>query len=154
MVGRISRPTDPRAYVDLEILVESIVQAFKDEINNVEGIDVINEGEAGFKGATEVWVVPSQMRPETSSTTSLKWSASIFVILANSQEGATLAELRKKAYQVYNELAKDVTHGGTCWATFPRLFHPGYMSFSPEHMFVGVLMSYDAQFFQKYINDS
>jgi len=150
----MSRPADPRAYVDLEILIESIVQAFKNEINNVEGIDVINEGEAGFKGGTEIWVVPSQMRPEMSSTSSLKWSSTIFVILANSQDGATLSELRKKAYQVYNELAKDPTHGGTAWAAFPRLFHPGYMSFSPEQMFVGVLMSYDVQFFQKYINDS
>jgi len=142
------------AYISLETLVESIVQAFKEEINNVDGIDLINEGEIGFQGGTEVWVVPSQARPTMSSTTSIKWSQTIYVILANSQEGATLSELRKKAYQIYNELAKDPTHGGTAWATFPRLFHPGYMSFSPEQLFVGVLMSYDAQFFQKYINDS
>jgi len=150
----MSSPADPRAYISLETLVENIVQAFKDEIGTVEGIDLVNEGEIGFQGGTEVWVIPGQMRPETSSTTSLKWRATIYVILANSQEGATLSELRKKAYQVYNELAKDPTHGGTAWVTFPRLFHPGYMSFSPEQLFVGVLMSYDAQFFQKYINDS
>jgi len=152
----MSRPADPREYVDLETLVESIVEAIKSEIENVDGIDIINEGETPYDGSyvTGAWVVPGQMRSEISSATSIRWRATIYVILVNAQEGATLAELRKKAYQVFNELAKDPTHGGTAWVTFPRLFHPGYMAFDAETMFVGVLMSYEAEFFQKFINDS
>ena len=149
----MSGPSDPRAFIDLDKLVEPIVEAFKNEIKNIEGIDAINEGEQGYKEVTEAWVVPGQMRPEMSSMSSVKWRVTIYVILANSEEGATLPQLRKKAYEVFNELAKDPTHGGKAWATFPRLFHPGYMS-DGERVFVGVLLTYEVEFYQKYINDS
>lgn len=142
-------------YVDLELLVEGIIAKFKEEISTVEGIDIVNEGELPYDGTyvTGAWVVPGQMRGELSNTSSLRWRMTLYIIMVNSQEGATLADLRKKAYEVYNELAKDPTHDNVCWVSIPRLFHPGYMAYG-ENMFVGVLMSYEVTFFQKFINDA
>lgn len=146
-------PSDPQAYIDLEELVEPIVQAFKDELEEIKDFDTINEGELGYQNGIEAWVVPGQMRPEISSTTSLKWRATIYVIVSNSEKDATLPDLRKIAFKAFNQLAKDPTHGGTAWATFPRLFHPGFMT-DGQRTFVGVLMVYEVDFYQKYINNS
>jgi len=143
-------------YVNLEDLIEPVIAQFKSEIKNVSGIDIINEGEEPYDGQydTGVWVVPGQMRGELSNTASLRWRMTLYVIMVNSQEGATLSELRGKAYEVYNELAKDPKHNDTCWVSIPRLFHPGYMQFTDERLFVGVLMSYEVTFYQRFINDS
>lgn len=152
----MSGPSDPQAYVGLETLVEAIVTAFKTEAANVDGIDTISEGEdigQYEEGITAVWVIPGQGRADMSSTSSLRWNWRIYVILLSSEEDAELADLRSKAYELFDEFAKDYTKDGSCWATFPRIFHPGYMVID-NLQYVGVLMQYDAVFYQKWINDS
>jgi len=152
----MSGPSDPQAYISLETLVEDIVQAFKDALVNIDDIDDISEGEnVGEYGAgtTAVWVVPGQGRATMSSTSSIKWQLQIYVILLSSEENAKLSDLRSKGYEIFDEYAKDYTRDGTCWAAFPRLFHPGYMLVD-NLQYVGVLMQYEAVFYQKWINAS
>lgn len=152
----MSGPSNPQAYISLETLIEDVVQAFKDALENIDGIDDISEGETVGEygaGTTAVWVIPGQGRAIMSSTSSVEWKLQMYVILLSSEEGAKLSDLRSKGYEIFDEFAKDYTKNGTCWAAFPRLFHPGYMLVD-NLQYVGVLMQYEVVFYQQWINDS
>jgi len=140
--------TDP--YVDLESLYEPIIEAYKQELADLEIFDKISEGEDLYEqGKIEAWIIPGRDRVESAGMHMLRHYLEMNIIIFSSAENATQAELRKFGHQVYNKLMEDITHGETCMWALPILFHPGYMNLG-DIMTVGVLIQHICHFTQFY----
>jgi len=140
--------SDP--YINLETLYEPLIEAYKQELEALEIFDKISEGEDLYEeGKLEAWVIPGRDRIESAGMHMLRHYLEINIIIFNSAENSTQAELRKVGHQAYDKLMEDVTHGGTCMWALPALFHPGYMNMG-DILTVGVLIQHICHFTQFY----
>ena len=140
--------SDP--YVKLEDLYEPIVEAFKNELDELGIFDKISEGEELYtEGTTEVWVVPGRDRVESAGMHMLRHFMELNVIIFNSSEDVTQPDLRTQGQKAYDKLMEDITHGGTCHWALPTLFHPGYMQVGGL-LTVGTLIQFSCHFEQFY----
>lgn len=137
-------------YVNLKDLYEPIVEAFKDELGELDIFDKISEGEGLYiEGTTEVWVIPGRDRIESAGMQMFRHYMEMNVIIFNSSEDVKQPDLRAQGQQAYDKLMEDITHGGTCHWAFPTLFHPGYMQVGGL-LTVGVLIQFMCHFEQFY----
>lgn len=140
--------SDP--YVPLADIYEPIIEAFKEELENMDVFDRVSEGEELYDlMLKEAWVVPGRDRIESGGMHMLRHFLELNVIIFNSAEDAKQPELRALGEQAYDALLADITHGGTCHWALPTLFHPGYVQMSGATV-VGVLMQFNVNFEQFY----
>lgn len=140
--------SDP--YVSLATLYEPIIEAFKDELEDMDKFDRVSEGENLYELMTqEAWVVPGRTRIESGGMHMLRHYLELNVIIFNSDEDTTQATLRELGEKAYDALMADITHGGTCHWALPTLFHPGYVQMSSMTV-VGVLIQFQVHFEQFY----
>lgn len=137
-------------YVDV---VEPVVTKFHDEIEAMNIFDVIDEGDedpsVSYNGL-RASIFPGEDIIESVGMAQLKHTFPIYVILSNFDEKKKPSELRKALAPVYDTLMADITHGGTAWKCFPKIWHAGLMVWPSGQRLVGVLSKWEAVVMQKY----
>lgn len=139
-----------KSYTDMEKLVESIVQTFKDELDEVAGIDEVTEGEQPYEGAgTIAWVIPSTSRIISSHRARLQHEMLIYQTLLSSVPSMTLSDMRRIGEAAYDRLMQDITHDRACTSCLPVLWHPGFVRIG-SLSYVGIQSRWTAKLLQEY----
>lgn len=136
-------------YPTMDLVVENIVEQFKDELSAVTDLDDINEGDSIYPGeGTVAWVIPGASRISSSQRARLNHDMTVYVNLLSSKI-ATFAQMRDIAQDIYDTLMEDITHDQTCTACLPLSWHPGFVNYG-EQSIVGVQMMWNARVQQSY----
>ena len=131
-------------------IVEKIIEAFKDEIFDVPGIDDISEGEEIYSGeGTVAWVIPGPSSIESVARARLQHTMTVYMNLLSSSTTMTLAEMRTIGEAAYDALMQDITHDQSCTVCLPRLWHPGFLKFG-DLSYLGILSNWEARILQSY----
>ncbi len=131
-------------------IVEKIIDAFKDEISDVPGIDDISEGEEIYRGeGTVAWVIPGPDSIESIARARLQHTMTVYMNLLSSSTTMTLAEMRKIGEAAYDALMQDITHNQSCTICLPQLWHPGFLQFG-ELSYLGILSNWEARVLHRY----
>jgi len=139
-----------KEWTSMEDIVEKIVEAFKDEIFDVPGIDDISEGEEIYSGeGTVAWVIPGPDSIESQARARLQHTMTIYMNLLSSSTTMTLAEMRTIGEAAYDALMQDITHDQSCTVCLPTLWHPGFLQFG-KLSYLGILSNWEARILHPY----
>ena len=136
-------------YPDMQLVVEEVLAAIKDEIYEVPAIDEINEGETVYTGeGTVAWVIPGPDRISSNQRARLNHDMTIYVNLLTSKN-ISFAEMRNIGQEVYDAMMVDITHGENCNYCLPVSWIPGFVRYGDQSI-IGVQATWTARIQQSY----
>jgi hypothetical protein len=136
-----------------EDIVEPVVAKIMDELDDMNIFNVIDQGDEDPSKVYEglrASVFPGEDIIDSIGMAQLRHTFPVYVIITNFDESSAPSALRKKLAPVYDALMADITHDGTCWKCFPKIWHAGLMVWPSGQRMVGVLSKWEAVVMQKY----
>ena len=135
---------------DLKEIFEPVIAAFIQELEDTTLFDLVDEGEKVYKGSgTRAMVIAGEDRITSAGMQTLKHTVDIYVLILASETGMTPKDLRIKMSPAYDALMVDLTHGDTCWKSFPRSWHPGLVQYG-NAVYVGIAGKWEVVNFQRF----